>query len=150
MKKIILMMTIFICSLGMKSIAKGIGFHASGTVDVGRQKKHCQQVWLCITDFKVGIDHVLKAKEGDPTAEEHGIGVGVDGNLYLIISKALLQRSQPDKLELLAGNSTYYLDSDEILPQELLNAIHYRGASTIKSGDKIITYENGYYFIQLN
>jgi len=143
-------MTIFICSLGMTSIAKPIGWHASGTLEVGRKSKNCNGIWVCLKITDIGIGKQLAFHQGNPTEEEHGFGVGIDGKLYLIINKALLERTQPDKLELLEGRSSYYLDSNEDLPQDFLNAIYYRGSTTIKSGDKNITFENGYYFIQLN
>ena len=149
MKKIILaglLMMAFVAQLEAKPIA----WHMSGTIGIGKVKKNCDGIWLCFRISKVGLGDELSLYQGNPSGELHGIGLGVDGKLYLVISESLLQKNQSDKLALLRGQSTYFLDEDETIPQSLLDAIHYRGSGLIKAGDKTITYENGYYFVQLN
>ena len=134
----------------MNLVAEPISWHASGTFEVGRPKKGCKAIWVCLVVKDWGLGDILKDKEGNPTRIEHGIGQGVDGKLYLIINEALLRKNQPDKLEFLKVNSTYFLDSEELIPQKVLNAIHYKGSGVIKAGSKSVNYENGYYFIRLN
>ncbi|MBK6820482.1 MAG: hypothetical protein IPG85_13220 [Bacteroidetes bacterium] len=79
-------------------------------------------IWLCIKVIDAGIDF-LKVQSGNPTKSEHGFGVGVDGNLYLIINERLLASKQADKLSLLKNKSSYYMEEDETIPQSLLSSI---------------------------
>lgn len=148
MKKVLLMLVVM---LGVSEIfAAPIKWHASGTAEIGRPKKGCAGLWICITVTDWGLGDEIKTKQGNPIGLEHGIGVGENGKLYLIINESLLSRNQPEKMQLLKGQSSYYLESDETVPQNVLDAIKYKGKNTISAGKKPITYERGFYFIQLN
>jgi hypothetical protein len=148
MKKLFFLMSMLFI-LSTDTFAKPIHWHASGTAEIGRPKKNCEGIWLCIKVIDAGIDF-LKVQSGNPTKSEHGFGVGVDGNLYLIINERLLASKQADKLSLLKNKSSYYMEEDETIPQSLLNSIRYSKSNIIKAGNKEISFENGYYFVKLN
>ena len=141
----IAMSTMFINQLG----AKPIEWHVSGTVEIGRPKKGCEKIWLClkVTDWEVKLPELHR---GNPSSDQHGIGMGKDGNLYMIISERLLLATQREKIAFLRGQSTYNLDSEEMIPQAVLNKVKYTGGATIRAGAKEVSYENGYYFSKLN
>ncbi len=135
--------------LSTDTFAKPIHWHASGTAEIGRPKKNCEGIWLCLFVEKWGV--TLSARQyGNPTKSEHGIGVGVDGNLYLIINERLLASKQADKLSLLKNKSSYYMEADETIPQSFLSSLNYSKSNIIKAGNKEISFENGYYFVKLN
>jgi hypothetical protein len=115
MKKLFFLMSMLFI-LSTDTFAKPIHWHVSGTIEIGRPKKSCGGMWLCITihDWEVKLS---ERHTGNPTTNEHGIGVGVDGNLYLIINERLLASKQADKLSLLKNKSSYYMEEDETIPQ---------------------------------
>jgi hypothetical protein len=148
MKKLFFLMSMLFI-LSTDTFAKPIKWHLSGTLEIGRPKKNCLGLWVCISD----VDWEVKLSErqtGNPTTNEHGIGVGVDGNLYLIINERLLASKQADKLSLLKNKSSYYMEADEIIPQSFLSSLNYSKSNIIKAGNKEISFENGYYFVKLN
>lgn len=148
MKKLILL-SIAVMLFGCSLSAKPIAWSVSGYADVGRPHHDCNGVWLCITNVSISVGGALQPHTGMPTGLEHGFGLGDDGKLYLIVNEKLLSTKQAEKLKLFQGNSTIQIE-EETIPKEFLDAIHYRGSGQIKAGRKILTYENGYYFIQLN
>lgn len=148
MKKLILL-SIALMMFGGFLSAKPIAWSVSGNAEIGRPHHDCNGVWLCISNVSVSVGGAMKPHSGMLTGLEHGYGLGEDGKLYLIVSEKLLSQKQQDKLDLFQGNSTIQIE-EETIPQAFLEAIHFRGSGQIKAGRKILTYENGYYFIQLN
>ena len=92
----------------------------------------------------------LPLQTGELNTNEHSLGIGEDGHLYLIISETLIRKTQPDKYEVLLKNGQYFQQDDEEYSKLLLDKINYNGGNVIESGVKKIIYDRGFYFVKLD
>ncbi len=124
------------------------------TVDVtltfGKKKSmddegNCPSKGICKLKISVGVD----PKEAyNPNS--HGIGVDDDGNLIIIVSKKVLEETQPDKYSDFE-NGSYSFDGDyDLIPANILNSLGLNADRALEvEGDFEVKDEGDVFIINL-
>jgi hypothetical protein len=144
MKKLILMLVVLMGVIVDVSAKPKLHFEFSGDVVIGRPKKGCRSVWVCIENYQGSVKLELgMIKKG------HGIVLDEEGTLYLAVNKELLRKQDLNKYNLLTGG-TLNLDDQEKLDAKILSAMGYKGSNIFPAGNYRVMDQDGYFLIKLN
>ncbi len=145
MKKMIVILSLILSiieGLNAKPVAH---VNVSFDVEIGRRKKACDGIWLCIKNIKSDFDVTLEGM----ISQGHGLVLDDDGSLYLAINSLMVKKQDVSKYNtLLTGY--LYLDSEEELPSNVLIQLGYTGKNTFPSGKYAVTNNGDYFMVKLN
>lgn len=144
MKKWILMLMVMLVGVSEMMAKPKLHFEFSGDVVIGRPKKGCKSVWVCIENYSGSVKIELGMIQ-----EGHGVVIEEDGTLYLAINKELLRKQDESKFVSLQSGRLI-LDDSEFLDKSILDGLGYRGTNEFKAGTYPVKETMTYFLIKLN